>query len=530
MNRLQHGFTLLELMAALAIGAMMILGLSVMIDRSLDDTKAQQTALYQAQVAAATGKYIVENYADLVSRASETSAVAVNVEALKNTGHLSRNFNLTNAYGQTPCVLVLKTPEGHLDALVVTEGGDSILAKDIAYIAGNAGQGGGYFDSGAPLQAKGAFGSWALQETGTPALNNFMSAKCDKNATTGAGHLATALFYDGLGQPTTDFVYRGAVPGHPELNAMTTPLQLPKVARENTSDRLCTAADATTYGRIAVNNIGAVLSCQAGVWRYGGGSWKEPVSDYESLPPGGPGSANVTGDVRMVTGKNVAFTWTADNAWSPLAVDQNGNLNVPQRLTVNDVLIQAQITAGTRCDKNGLIAADSTGMAISCQSGIWRKFAESEIIPTGQGDPVRTWSYKQQAPDGDYEYWLDLSTVSGSRPLFVSGLNRCKSYDNNESSAYAEYIDASRIASLGYVGGCASLSNVYSNTKSNGVVAQPDGTYPTSGGDLQIRVMAGNYMALQKIPENAGWLHVVMRSKGSPENYTRMWLTIFNSR
>lgn len=530
MNRQQHGFTLLELMAALAIGAMMIAGLSVMIDRSLDDTKGQQTALYQAQLAAAAGKYISENYAVLANNATTTAAVAVGGEALKGTGHLSKNFNLTNAYGQTPCVLVLKTPEGHLDALVVTEGGDPILAKDIAYIAGNAGQGGGYFDSGPPLQAKGAFGSWTLNDTAAPALSNFMSAKCDKSAKAGAGHLATALFYDGLGQSSTDFVYRGPVPGHPELNAMTTPLQLPKVAQENASDDLCKVADAETFGRIAVNHIGAVLSCQAGVWRYGGGSWKEPAPDYESLPPGGAGSANVIGDVRMVTKQNVAFTWTADNAWSPLAVDQNGNLNVPKRLTVNDMLIQAQITAGTHCDKNGLIATDSTGMAISCQSGSWRKFAESEIIPTSQGDPVRTWTYKQNAPEGNYEYWLDLSTVSGSRPLFVSGQNKCKSYDNNESSVFAEYIDASRVTSLGYVGGCSSLSNQYENTKNNGVVARPDGAGPSFTGDLQIRVLAGNYMALQKIPENAGWLHVVMSSKGSPNNYTRMWLTIFNSR
>jgi hypothetical protein len=42
--------------------------------------------------------------------------------------------------------------------------------------------------------------------------------------------------------------------------------------------------------------------------------------------------------------------------------------------------------------------------------------------------------------------------------------------------------------------------------------------------------LVGQTLPLQKIPENAGWLHVVMRSKGNPDNYTRMWLTIFNSR
>ncbi|MFC5474046.1 shufflon system plasmid conjugative transfer pilus tip adhesin PilV [Paraherbaspirillum soli] len=530
MNQEQHGFTLLELMAALAIGAMMILGLSVMIDRSLDDTKGQQTALYQAQVATAAGKYISENYAALVSKASQTAAVTINVDALKNTGHLSRNFSLTNAYNQTPCVLVLKTPEGRLDALVVTEGGDAIAEKDIAYIASNAGQGGGYFDYAKPMQAKGAFGSWAVSAGSTPALNSFLSQACKKTAD--QGHLATALFYDSDGKLATDFVYRNKVDGHPELNEMTTPLKLPKVASENGSDDMCGATVLNSNGRVAVNANGAVLSCQAGIWtRSGAGSWKEPVPDYESLPPGGPGSTNVVGDVRMVTKQNVAFTWTADSIWSPLAVDQNGNLNVPKRLTVNDMLIQAQITAGTSCDKNGLIAVDSTGMAISCQSGIWRKFAESEISTANLTDPKRNWYWKQTPADGNFEYWLDLSALDGSRPLFISGHNRCKSYDDNESSAFVEYRDASRGALLGYVGGCASLSNNYANTKKLGVVDmddKPDARDTVS--DLQIRVMAGNYMALQKIPENAKWLHVVMNSQGSTGNYTRMWFSIFNSR
>ena len=529
MPKPQQGFTLIELMGALAIGALMVIGLSAMIDRSLDDSKGQQAALHQAQVSAAALKYISQNYTALAGAGGATadSPQAVPVSALVTLGLLPASFNASNAYGQTPCLLVLQSQPNRLDALLVTEGGTPIPDKDIAYIAGNAGQGGGYITSDAPAQARGAFGSWSLGASRVQALSTYLSKSCS-GTIAARGHLATAIFYDGPGQLSTDFVYRNTVANHPELNQMTTALGMRKVVREDSSDALCSSADASSNGRIAVDAGGVVLSCQSGIWRrHGAGSWKEPVATFADLPPATAG--NQLGDVRMVTALHLAFIWD-NGAWCPLAVDQDGNLNVPGNMKAQTVQITQVVNAGTRCEQNGVMAIDASGMGISCQSGIWRKFAESKIITPA----VWTFGFKQTPSSGSYEQTFDLTTLSGSRPLFISGANRCKSYDVNEASAFIEYLDANGV-SLGYAGGCVSLSN-----NVTGFAPAPDygqhycksDAYPTDDcipKRQNIRVMAGNYMALQKIPENAKYLHINMQSKGINGNYSQLSAYVFNS-
>lgn len=514
MQKSQQGFTLIELMGALAIGALMVIGLTAMIDSSLEDTKGQQAALYQAQVSAAAVKYISQNYAALVGSGGATAASpqAIPLSALIALGLLPAGFNANNAYGQTPCLLILQSTANRLDAVVLTEGGAAIADKELAYIAGNAGQGGGYLTGSPANQARGAFGSWTLSATTVPALNNYLSKNCS-GVTAAKGHLATAIFYDGPGQQSTDFVYRNTVTNHPELNQMTTALGMRKVVAEDSSDALCLVGDANSNGRIAVDAAGVVLSCQSGIWRrHGAGSWKEPVTAFGDLPAA---AGNQLGDVRMVTSLHLAFMW--DNAaWVPLAVDQNGNLNVPGGVKAQTVQMTQVVAAGAGCDQNGVMAIDATGMGISCQSGVWRKFAESKIITPS----VWNFSFHQTPALGNYDQTFDLTTLPGSRPLFISGNNRCKSYDSNDSTAFIEYLDANGV-SLGYAGGCVSLS---SDVTGN---LPPKGKKPS---DTQnIRVMAGNYIALQKIPENARYLHISMQSAGNSDNYTSLWAHVFNS-
>jgi type II secretory pathway pseudopilin PulG len=362
-----RGFTLLELLGALAIGSMMILSLSTMIDTSLTDTKGQQTAQYQSQVASAAAKYITANYAILVAMASPTTPVPVLIDALKATGYLSTGFSTQNAYGQTPCILVLQPAPNKLDVLIVTEGGSDIADKDIGYIAANAGQGGGYITETGPPEAKGAFESWLL-DTATLAI--YISQKCSATAA-GSGHLANALFYSGPGQLATDFLYRDAVSGRPELNRMKTPLHIVNAATpavEDTSDTDCISTNIATFGGISTNLLGEVLSCQAGIWRRQGTKfWKDPVATYLSLPALG----NTVGDVRMVTGLNRAFTW--NGSWKPLAVDENG------RLTADEIQIDGIVVKGTVCPSNGLLGRDINGLTLSCQSGIWSGFSTIEL-------------------------------------------------------------------------------------------------------------------------------------------------------
>lgn len=149
-------------------------------------------------------------------------------------------------------------------------------------------------------------------------------------------------------------------------------------------------------------------------WKALTGYLKDPVANYASLPAAG----NSSGDVRKTLDNQRHFTWNGAS-WVALAVDQNGNFTVPGALTVNgskvvgdggtntwiqqsgklnvtdsagaytdlqandftatgrtttnDLLVSLTVTSGTACSPNGLVAKDSTGLLLSCQSGVWSK-------------------------------------------------------------------------------------------------------------------------------------------------------------
>lgn len=382
MRNRELGFSLLEVLGALAIGVIMTAGLSAIINTSIEDTKGQQAALYQAQVVAATAKYISTNYGTLVTKDIDTTPEVIKLDILKTDGFLAANFGPMNAYGQTPCVLVLKTtkikagvPTPLLNALIVTEGGTPIRDVDIASVAAQSGQGGGYISQAEPNVARGAYNSWNLSASTTPTLANFLSRNCSGTAAT-SGNLASALFYDGPDQVAADYLYRNAVAGQPELNQMNAPIHMvpgtgAQATEGDTTDPRCTATSGT--GKIAVDAQGKILTCQAGAWKSSGaGYWRDPVATFADLPSTG----NTPGDVRIVTSQGRAFVWSTNGggSWIALAVDQNGDLTVPRYLQLNTTEIK-----NTACPSTGLIAKGDNGQILSCQNGLWQSQSTMEL-------------------------------------------------------------------------------------------------------------------------------------------------------
>ena len=514
----QSGFTLLETLAAFAIGAIMIVGLVRAIDDSLEDSKGQQTSLYQAQVAEAAGKYIAANYTALLAQATAASPAKVDIAAIKAGNFLPTNFNPANPYGQTPCLLVLKPSAERLEALLVTEGGSAIPKKNLTSIAANAGQGGGYISSADATVAQGTFDAWRAP------LAPYITKNCSGTAT-GVDHLASALFFDGPGNLSTDFLYRGAVPNHPELNQMTTPLHMRAIRAEDTSDPAgtadgCIAGDATTFGRIAVNASGVMLACENGVWRrYGSRFWKDPVLTFASLPATG----NTIGDTRMVTDVSRAFTWNGVG-WAALAVDQNGNMTVPGTLTSNkvtatDSVTTSKVTASTSvqtnfvqldkvfvhqsaCAPDGVLGREVSGLVMSCQGGFWRKLSEFAI-----GSRVFNKSYVKTSNPVNIIELIDLFTIGGSRPLYIDGDNYCEAWNKFQSIAKVEFYNNSMV-SIGYVGGCIAES-----------VDPP----------AQSRVGSGNHMNLTMIPENARYVRIQLHADGHANSMNTLKLNIYES-
>ncbi|KVC56060.1 type II secretion system protein [Burkholderia stagnalis] len=374
-RRRARGFSLIEVLGALAIAAVMLAGIAMLVDTSLDDVRAQQAAQYQSQVTAAATRALKRDYDAWWQRANKLTPIVMKLTDLQTTNDLPAALRSTNAYGQHTCVLIKRSAGSvGLDALVVTTGGEPIGDKELGLVAASAGPGGGSISARFPAEARGAFDAWRMP------LGAFLggsSPKCDPAdaAPPNTGHLANEIFFNGPGQQiNSDYLYRVGVTGHPEANAMQVPIWLTqKFAEGNLDEANCGTAGNFTNGKLGADTFGNLLSCQNGVWRSTGGHWKDPVETTNKLPND---ELNHVGDVRLTLDKFRAYAWTGA-AWQALAVDQNDNLIVPGVVSANQYEITGRVVVNTPCaaDKDrpdaGLISMGKDGQVLSCQDGKW---------------------------------------------------------------------------------------------------------------------------------------------------------------
>ncbi|MDY7802343.1 shufflon system plasmid conjugative transfer pilus tip adhesin PilV [Burkholderia stagnalis] len=374
-RRRARGFSLIEVLGALAIAAVMLAGIAMLVDTSLDDVRAQQAAQYQSQVTAAATRALKRDYDAWWQRANKLTPIVMKLTDLQTTNDLPAALRSTNAYGQHTCVLIKRSAGSvGLDALVVTTGGEPIGDKELGLVAASAGPGGGSISARFPAEARGAFDAWRMP------LGAFLggsSPKCDPadTAPPNTGHLANEIFFNGPGQQiNSDYLYRVGVTGHPEANAMQVPIWLTqKFAEGNLDEANCGTAGNFTNGKLGADTFGNLLSCKSGVWRGAGGHWKDPVKTANDLPTD---ASNEKGDVRLTLDKFRAYAWTGA-AWQALAVDQNDNLIVPGVVSANQYEITGRVVVNTPCaaDKSrpdaGLISMGKDGQVLSCQDGKW---------------------------------------------------------------------------------------------------------------------------------------------------------------
>lgn len=361
MHHRQRGIALIEVLGVLMIAAMLLAGISSMVDTNLEDTKAQQTALYQTQMATAASRYLSDNYAAIAVGANLNQTLAVPLGVLQTASVLPPGMGAANPYGQTPCLLVrpriksaLAPDTIVLDALVVTEGAaaQAIPERILAFAAANAGAGGGFISARSAGTAQGSSGAWSLSTATAPSLSNFTATRCSASGA-GGGSLATLLYFDGPGQ-AADFLYRDKVDGMPSLNQMNTPIAMGAGAA-------VTAGAACTGAAIAVDASRNVMNCGGdNTWQQVASlsSWKEPVPNYDDLRTT---PTPKDGDVRMVTSLGRAFTYMqASGQWTALAVDQNGDMTVPRDLLAGRNLnaTGAATIGGDANVLNGVVTAD----------------------------------------------------------------------------------------------------------------------------------------------------------------------------
>lgn len=378
-----RGFGLIELLGALALASLVAAGVAAMSNRLLEDLRRQHAAGYQQRFAAAAARYLRANQADLYQKTG-AGTVAVPLAALQapGAGFLPAGFAPTNPYGQTPCLLVRRAGQA-LSALAVSEGGTPIEDAGLSYVAAHAGPGGGFIklraDAPGP-PAGGAFGSWRMDEA---TLAGYTSRNCSGVGAAG-GRLASALFADAGGEMPADFLYRGAVPGRPELNQMNTPLRMGGNAIVKNG------AACGDSARIAIDQHRNIVTCSPEkVWKNSGSdTWRDPVASFGALLAldGEP-----EGAVRVTLDTGRAFVHVG-GAWKALAVDQDGNLEVPGQLSAQTALVRGDGSVGGDLEvANDLRAAsvhaqhDIHAESIEARGWIVAPIYEFEYLGPGSG-------------------------------------------------------------------------------------------------------------------------------------------------
>jgi prepilin-type N-terminal cleavage/methylation domain-containing protein len=366
----QAGVTLLEMMIALGILAAVSMGVGQITQMYANNQKIATAAQQIASVGQASQAYINDNLSAVLAVATATTPAVIPASALRN---YAAGIQSTNALGQTMCTLVLQPSAGQLTAIVVTAGGTTVDDSSLGTLAGIIGAAGGAIYSTAGTTLKGTAAGWSL------AVGNFANANkaCSDGVTAGAialavGHPIMALWFTNNAYPTA-VLYRSAVPGNPQLNAMSTPLVL--------SASVTTGGACSTSAAVAAdtNGNGKVLSCQGGTWQAQSSAyWGDPVTTYAALPTCNASIAWQTRVVQTPTVGTGPRGYTCDGAaWQPLTVNDNGNLTVAGTLTANgttnlngSVNLNVTATEGGFCTGNG-VAQNGGGLLLSCQSGVW---------------------------------------------------------------------------------------------------------------------------------------------------------------
>ncbi len=342
-RRTDCGFSLLELLLAVVMMAMVILGVAAIVSRQGDEANANVVALQIKTIGDAASEYIKDNYGALLANtAAANSKVIITLPMLTNAGYLGAGFNAANSFNQNMCVVVRRSANAanNLLGLVVTEGGAAIDDLTLGQIAATIGGPGGGVYGLNPTQVTGALGAWNFPTNtfagatvaGALPGSQLAGRNCSGaagNVVLAAGHPTMSLWFaDGASRSASGTLYRNAVVGQPELNTMNTPLIM-GAATVQTVGNAC-----ATNGAIARDANGAVLSCASGVWAKGSAFWGDPVANLAAL---GACNAAVAGKMVMVrstagaafnTHPYVPYTCDGAGTWKAVAIDQNGDLNV----------------------------------------------------------------------------------------------------------------------------------------------------------------------------------------------------------
>lgn len=278
-KRRQQGFTLIELMVALIV-AISLIGLAATImEREARRSRNENSAEWLRIVASGAKAYRNANKDALIAAAGPSTPVVVTAAQVQP--FLPGGFSLTNAHGQTFQVRFIEPAANQLDGIVLTFNGDNLDTLDQLQVAASAKGGAGYINAANTAEARGPNGNW------TRSLASFGGGGS-------AGKLAYALFYDdvtSLGGAQGDFLSRVAVAGKPELNRMSTAIDM---ANNDLNNAAVVRAREGVFGAISIGS-----GLYGASWAYetfglpAGNNFRFNIGGTEQMSIMGTGTVNV---------------------------------------------------------------------------------------------------------------------------------------------------------------------------------------------------------------------------------------------
>ncbi len=270
-------------------------------------------------------------------------------------------FTGTNPFNQTWQAAISQPTAGNLQVLVYASGGTVIQDQELGLIARAANGVGGFIPSnnsgiyaGGYQNAYGAFGAWKVSTSGYAV------------GTTG-GSPATLINFNN-GSLQSNYLYRNAIPGQPQLNEMNTTLTM------NTNQDIVLNGGAL----VAANGVGVTIGSSQ---FYGDGSntaigqngtlkvMNQALSAYGALESGTvttTGVISAGGDIDGSGNLSISGSGTiGGNLQVNGSTNSNGNISSGGYVVSNQ-----NVTAGAGCSPNGAMANSGSG-PLFCQSGVW---------------------------------------------------------------------------------------------------------------------------------------------------------------
>ncbi|EAO8272320.1 shufflon system plasmid conjugative transfer pilus tip adhesin PilV, partial [Salmonella enterica] len=316
---------------------------------------ASVAATQAKRVQQAVNTYIKDNHDTIAATATATNPFIFGVPQLISSGYLPTGFSPQNGFSATYQTRVFEPTANKLNSMTFLNGGVQLSKSLARKIAIGIGADGGIIDNGV---AQGALGSWTMNLSSFGGYNP------------GEGSVVIAGFYDN-GIKISDYLYRKAVPGHPELNTMSTSLNMGGNNISNAATTTTTNLNATTATVTDINatNVNSQTTRTVGETYTGG--WFRTTGDTGWYSEKWGGGFHMT-DSDWIRAYNNKSIYTAGQVQAG-SIQSNGTIQSNGRMTTNEfVQINGVAIVGGTCSPNGLVGRDASGGILSCQSGVWK--------------------------------------------------------------------------------------------------------------------------------------------------------------